>query len=539
MQEERVWLSEYEEGVPADLNCDRYSSLMGLLEESFSRNSDAVAIIHGEDELTFRQLDESSRSFAAFLCHMLHMEIGNRLAILLPNCPQYIIAGIGAFRAGMPLVGMNPKSMRRELAILLADCTPTTAVIASEQKTSLLPVLKEAGVQNVITVGSECDKCDKYDDMGLKVFPFSLATCDGLPKFYVRPLLSGDMVACIQYTGGTTGIPKGAMLSNRNLVFAVLAQSAWTGKRLTSGDIVFQMIPLYHVFGLVAVCVRGLYMGLCTFLPQDSRDFPALVESLKKLRPEFIPGVATVFHKLLQTPGIEEVDFSGLKLCVSGGMPTREHTLESWQRLTGCPIHEGYALTESSSCCCQSPYNKQEPGWVGIPYPSTYMSIRSADGEVVAPNTEGEIYVKGPQVMLGYWNKPKETAEVLTKDGWLRTGDIGVMDSRGYVRIMGRLKESIIVSGFNVYPNEVEATVRTIPEVVDAACVGVPNPVSGEAVRLYVVKKNQSLTEEDILAVCKENLLRYKIPKEIIFVDSIPRSNTGKILRKALRNITL
>ena len=552
---DKPWLSSYPEGVSAEIDTNTYSSINSLVHESFLKFHDRPAFICMDATLTFGELDVQSRRFANFLRADLKLEKGDRVAIMLPNVLQYPIAMLGILRAGMVVVNTNPLYTGRELKHQLVDSGAKAILVLDNFAHTVAEVIGDTECRTVLTTGlgdllgfpksllvNFVVKYIKrlvpsYDLPNARRFKKVLdqASDAALPKIEV----THDDIAFLQYTGGTTGVAKGAMLTHRNMVANVLQGSMW----LTQGfaherAIVIAALPLYHIFALTANCLTFMHIGGANILIPNPRDMKGFVAELGKYPFTGLPGVNTLFNGLLNTPGFAELDFSHLKLSLGGGMAVQRAVAERWQKVTGCVLTEAYGLTETSPAACINPVSNTEfNGSIGLPIPSTEGSIQNDDGLHLPVGEIGELCIRGPQVMKGYWHRPDETEKVLTHDGWLRTGDIARMDEKGYFYIVDRKKDMILVSGFNVYPNEIEDVVtRYCPGVLEVAAVGVPDEKSGEVVKLVIVRKDPALTEEDIRACCKHELTGYKQPKIIEFRDALPKTNVGKILRRELRD---
>ena len=554
MSNERPWLAHYPEGVPAQIDLNAYASVAAVLEEAFAKFRDRPAFHSFGKELSYAQIDEMSRHFAGYLTGVLKLTKGDRVAIMMPNVLQYPIALFGALRAGLVVVNTNPMYTARELRHQLADSGAKAIVVLDNFAATLQQVVAETEVKHIVTTGIG-------DLLGFPkgalinfvlkrvkkmVPPYQLPQAirfrDALAQGTAHPVpkvtLTHDDLAFLQYTGGTTGVAKGAMLSHGNMVANMLQAGAWVGGNAKPGEeVIITALPLYHIFSLTANGLVFIRLGGLNWLITNPRDMPGFVKELKKSRFTALTGVNTLFNGLLNTPGFAEVDFSRLHLTLGGGMAVQRAVAERWKKVTGVTLAEAYGLTETSPAACINPLDlKDYNGSIGLPVPATDVAIWSEDGKPLPPGEVGELMVKGPQVMQGYWNRPDETAKVLGPDGWLHTGDIARMDENGYFYIVDRKKDMILVSGFNVYPNEVEDIVMTHPGVAEVAAVGVPDEHSGEVVKLFVVRKDPNLTVEALKEFCRENLTGYKRPKIIEFRDALPKSNVGKILRRELRD---
>ncbi len=554
---DRIWLKHYLPGVPADIDPTRYASLVDLLEESFAKFADREAFICMGKSITYRQLDELSAYFAAYLQNT-GLKKGARVAVMMPNVLQHPITSSAILRAGYTVVNVNPLYAPRELEHQLRDCGAEAIVILENFANTLAKVQDTVPVKHVIvaTMG---------DLLGLKgvvvnavvrhvkkmVPPFSLpgavtfnaALTKGKTLGLKKPALGPDDVAFLQYTGGTTGIAKGAMLLHRNIIANMLQNDAWLQPALNkpphgSAFLTVCALPLYHIFALTACFLLAVRGGGANLLIPNPRDMKGFVKELKKYRVNNFPAVNTLYNGLLHAPGFDALDFSQLKCSPAGGMAVQRTVAERWQQVTGCSITEGYGLSETSPVLTCNPPGEPFNGGIGLPVSSTYISIRNDEGVEVPLGESGEICAKGPQVMPGYWKNPEETAKVMTADGYFRTGDIGIMSPEGYIKIVDRKKDMILVSGFNVYPNEVEEVIASHPGVLECAVIGIADDKSMETVKAFVVKKDPSLTAPELIAYATERLSRYKVPKHIEFRTELPKTNVGKILRRALREET-
>ena len=551
---EKIWLKNYPEGVPAEADVGAYESITALYEESVRRFADRPAYSNFGVTITYRELDERARALAAYL-QGLGLEPGDRVSIMMPNLLSNPIAIFGVLLAGLTVVNTNPLYTARELRHQLEDSGARAIVIVENFAGVLAEVIGRTRVEHVILVrmgdGLGFPKSALVNFVVRRVkkmvppfrlpdaVPFSRALGEGAGKA-LRPAAAGrEDVAFLQYTGGTTGVSKGAALSHGNVVSNLQQTSLWIGGQFEPGREVFvTALPLYHIFSLVANCLTGMKYGALNVLITNPRDMPAFVKTIAKLGFTVITGVNTLYNGLLNTPGFEAADFSRLKLAVGGGMAMQRAVAERWRAVTGVPVVEAYGLTETSPAAVANRLDQQEfTGAIGLPLPSTEVSVRDDDGNEVGFDTPGELCVRGPQVMQGYWNRPEETAEVLSEDGWLRTGDVATVDEGGHLRIVDRKKDMIIVSGFNVYPNEVEDVAALHPGVLEAGVVGVPDERSGEAPKIVVVKKDPGLTAEALLEHCRKQLAGYKVPRHVEFRDELPKTNVGKILRRELREM--
>ncbi|MFK8257062.1 long-chain-fatty-acid--CoA ligase FadD [Erwinia sp. AnSW2-5] len=548
----KVWLNRYPADVPADINPDRYSSLIDLFEHAVLRYATQTAFINMGQSLSFQQLDDRSRAFAAYLQQGLGLKKGDRVALMMPNLLQYPIALFGILRAGMIVVNVNPLYTPRELEHQLNDSGASAIVIVSNFAHTLEKVVAKTTVKHVILTrlgdqlspakGTLVNFVVKYIKKMVPKYhlpgaiSFRQALQNGAQMDYIKPAIINDDLAFLQYTGGTTGVAKGAMLTHRNMQANLEQTKATYGSLLKAGkETVVTALPLYHIFALTVNCLLFIELGGANLLITNPRDIPGLVKELGKYPFTAITGVNTLFNALLNDEAFNKLDFSTLTLSAGGGMSVQKAVAERWEKLTGHYLLEGYGLTECSPLVSVNPYDIQcHNGSIGLPVPSTDIMLVDDDGNEVPEGEPGELCIKGPQVMLGYWQHPDATDEVL-KNGWLRSGDIVTVDHEGFLRIIDRKKDMILVSGFNVYPNEIEDVLMLHPKVREAAAIGVPNDVAGETVKICVVKKDESLTKDELIAHCKRYLTGYKIPRIVEFRDELPKTNVGKILRRELR----
>jgi long-chain acyl-CoA synthetase len=550
----KPWLKSYPDGVPAEIDLGDYTSIVDIFHQSCDAYRDRTAYLNFDRALTFGDLDRLSRDFAAWL-QGKGMRKGDRIALMMPNILQYPVALFGAMRAGMVIVNTNPMYTPRELKHQLQDSGARAIVIVENFAHVLEKVRDEVPVEQVVTTrigdllgfpkGLLVDFTLKYVKKAIPAFRLPGATRfgDALAqgeKLALDPArLQLDDLAFLQYTGGTTGVAKGAMLTHRNLVANMLQSKAWMISADLGQDveIVISALPLYHIFALTANCLVYMAMGGVNVLITNPRDMPGFIKELKKVPFTFIPGVNTLFNGLLNTPGFADLDFSTLKGALGGGMAVQRAVAERWREVTGTPLVEAYGLTETSPAACINPMNIEGfNGCIGLPIPSTDCAIMNDAGELLPQGEVGELVIRGPQVMKGYWQRPEETAKVITDDGWLRTGDVAMMTEDGFFKIVDRKKDMILVSGFNVYPNEIEDVIAHHPKVLEVAVIGVPDAKSNEAVKVFIVKAEPSLTEDEVRAYCAEQLTGYKRPRLIEFRDELPKSNVGKILRRELRD---
>ena len=551
--EKRPWHAHYPDGVPREIDPDRFSSLAELCLASCRKNPDRAAFINQGAELSFAELDRRSRDFAAWLTAGAGLVPGDRVAIMLPNLLQSPIVLLGVLRAGMVAVNVNPMYTARELEHQLADSGARVIVVLENFAATLQKAVPGTAVEKVIlaAVGDSLPPLKRwltnfvvrrvrklvpaYTIDGTE--PLSRVLAAGTRLQYNDPAVGPNDIAFLQYTGGTTGVAKGAMLTHRNMVANVLQSSAWMHPFIDGEhDTAVTALPLYHIFALTVNMLTFMDLGASNLLITNPRDMAGFVKELERYRPAFITGVNTLFNGLLHAPGFTNLDFSSLKIAMAGGMAVQEDVANSWQEVTDVTIAQGYGLTEASPVVTANRLDlKSFNGSVGMPFPSTDVAIFDDDGQPVPVGEIGELCVKGPQVMQGYWQRPEETAATFTSDGWLKTGDIARMDETGRFYIEDRKKDLIIVSGFNVYPNEVENVVTTHPGVLEAAAIGVPSERSGEAVKVFVVRKDPSLDAKTLKAWCRERMTGYKSPDIVEFVDELPKSNVGKVLRRELK----
>jgi long-chain acyl-CoA synthetase len=549
---EKIWLKSYPPGMPAEISPSEYKSVGELFEKNAKKYADRPAFTCMGKTLSFAEIDQLSRDFAAWL-QAKGLPKGARVAIMMPNVLQYPVALFGTLRAGYTVVNVNPLYTPRELEHQLKDSGAEVIVILENFAVTLQEVLAKTPVKHVVVTALG-------DMLGLKgllvnfvvrnvkkmvpafSLPGALSWSDVLSEGSGKPMkpfeVGHEDIAFLQYTGGTTGVSKGAMLLHRNIL-ANIEQASGNLASAIGGErpVIITALPLYHIFSLTVNCLLMAKMGGENILITNPRDIPGFVKELAKHRYNMITGVNTLFNAFLNNPDFVKLDFSAVKLCVGGGMAVQKAVADKWQQVTGKVLLEGYGLTETSPCATMSPHDmKAYSGSIGIPLPSTDIALRDDERKDVALGQPGEICIKGPQVMKGYWQRPEETAQVIGPDGYLYTGDVGVMDEKGFIRIVDRKKDMILVSGFNVYPNEIEQVVAMMPGVLEVAAIGVPDEKSGEVPKLFVVKKDPSLTEAQVLAHCKEQLTGYKQPKHVEFRAELPKTNVGKILRRALRD---
>ncbi|MGN6235318.1 AMP-binding protein [Dyella sp.] len=554
MSNERPWLDHYPDGVPAQIELDAYASVVAVLEEAFERFKDRPAFASFGKKLSYGEIDAMSARFAGYLAGELKLVKGDRIAIMMPNVLQYPVALFGALRAGLVVVNTNPLYTARELKHQLEDSGAKAIVVLDNFAATVQQVVAETHVQHIVTTGVGdllgglkgmlVNTVAKHVKKMVPAFhlPQAVRFADALDRgarhAMPKVTLGHQDLAFLQYTGGTTGVAKGAMLSHGNMVANMLQAGVWIGQNAKPGEeVIITALPLYHIFSLTANCFVFTRLGGLSWLITNPRDMPGFVKELAKSNFTAMTGVNTLFNGLLNTPGFAELDFSRLHLSLGGGMAVQRAVADRWKKVTGCTLAEAYGLTETAPAVCINPLDlKEYNGSIGLPIPSTDVAIWSEENQPLPLGEVGELMVRGPQVMQGYWQRPDETAKVLTADGWLHTGDIARMDPNGYVYIVDRKKDMILVSGFNVYPNEVEDIVMQHPGVSEVAAVGVPDEHSGEVVKIFVVRKNPALTEEELKEFCRENLTGYKRPKFIEFRSDLPKTNVGKILRRELRD---
>ncbi len=551
---EKPWLSRFPSDVPETINPDQYPSLVEMFERAVHKFADQPAFINMGAVMTYRKLEERSRAFAAYLQNELKLEKGERVALMMPNLLQYPVALLGVLRAGLIAVNVNPLYTPRELEHQLNDANAKAIVIVSNFANTLEQVVANTTIKHVVLTslgqmlprakGTLVDFVVKYIKGMVPKYhlPGAISMRKAIRKGrklqYIKPFMSGEDIAFLQYTGGTTGVAKGAILTHRNMVANVLQAKGAYGPVLTEGrETVVTALPLYHVFALTVNCLLFIEMGARNLLITNPRDIPGFVKELQSNEFTAITGVNTLFNALVNNEDFRELDFTKLKLSVGGGMAVQRAVAEQWKKTTGIHLLEGYGLTECAPLVTGNPYDlKDYTGAIGLPVPSTEVRIVDDEGKVLANTEVGELQVRGPQVMQGYWQRPEATREVLDHDGWLSTGDIVKFDEQGLLHIVDRKKDMILVSGFNVYPNEIEDVVALHGKVLEVAAIGQPHDVSGEAVKIYVVKRDPSLTKEELISHCRLHLTGYKVPKIIEFREDLPKTNVGKILRRVLRD---
>ncbi len=553
---DKPWLKSYPESAPETIDVDAYNSVVDIFNEATTRFADKPAFHNLGTTMTFAELDVKTQQFAAWLHHEAGLKKGDRIAVMMPNLLQYPVVVFGALRAGLVVVNTNPLYTDRELEHQLTDSGAKAIVVVEAFAHTLAEIIDKTEVQTVITTrfGDLLDFPKsilvnfvlKY--VKKMVPPFSLPGSHSLKDVLAKGAtltaptveITQKDLAFLQYTGGTTGVAKGAMLSHRNMVANIQQAYAWinTTDQVEGEEIIVTALPLYHIFALTANGLTYMKLGAMNLLITNPRDMPGFVKELQKFKFTAFTGVNTLFNALMNTPGFDKLDFSSLKLTLGGGMAVQKVVADRWKEVTGIPLIEAYGLTETSPAACINPMNSE--GFndsIGLPLPSTEGSIRDPDNNALPPGEAGELCIRGPQVMEGYWQRPEETANTIDADGWLHTGDVAIMNEEGFFKIVDRLKDMILVSGFNVYPNEIEAVIAMHPGVLEVGAIGIPDAHSGEVVKVVIVKKDPELTEESIKAHCKEELTGYKRPKVIQFVEELPKTNVGKILRRELREL--
>ena len=549
---EKLWLKSYEKGVNAEIDITQYSSISDVFRQSVEKFADKPAFQNMGKTLTYAEVGKLATDFASYLQNVLKLPRGERVAIMMPNVLQYPIALFGILQAGLVAVNTNPLYTPRELEHQLKDSGATTIVVLENFANTLELVLPRTQIKHVIVASVEMFGMIKGALMNFvirkvkKMVPeyripntvtFQTALKQGAANTFKPVELTRDDTALLQYTGGTTGLAKGAVLSHGNICANMLQAKEWIRNSLREGEeTVIAALPLYHIFALTVNLMIFANTGSKIILITNPRDMKGFIGELKKEPISVFIGVNTLFNAMVNRPDFAEVDFSRLKLTLGGGMATQKAVAEKWKKITGTPIVEAYGLTEASPGVCCNPLNIEAySGGIGLPVPSTEVELRDADGKEVPIGQPGELWVRGPQVMKGYWNRPEETAKAIDARGFLETGDIAVMDEKGWLKLVDRKKDLIVVSGFNVYPNEIEEVVASNDKVLEVACIGVASEKTGEAIKVFVVRKDPSLTKEELIDFCRKELTAYKVPKDIEFRDELPKSNVGKILRRELR----
>ncbi|MCS6832088.1 MAG: AMP-binding protein, partial [Flammeovirgaceae bacterium] len=551
--ENASWYAHYPKGVPHEINPDQYNSIIELIESSFKKYSKLPAYDCMGASLTYSDVDAMTQQFAAYLQHETKLKPGDRIAIQMPNILQYPIALFGALRAGLTVVNTNPLYTEREMAHQFKDSGAKAIVVLANFASKVEAILSQTDLEHIIVteIGDllpfpkniVVNAAVKYLKKMVppynlpKAVPFKRAIRIGASQRFSPVKVKNSDIAFLQYTGGTTGVSKGAMLTHRNMIANMLQISAWMEPFVDEGkEIIITPLPLYHVFALTVNCLSMVRIGARNVLIPNPRDMRAFISELKKYKFSIFTGVNTLFNGLLNQPDFKDLDFSHLKITVGGGMAVQNVVAERWKSVTGTPLVEGFGLTESSPVLTCNPLGGTERiGTIGIPLPSTELKVMDDDGKEVPLGERGELWGRGPQVMKGYWNRPDETAKVLTEDGWLKTGDIATMDKDGFFKIVDRKKNMILVSGFNVYPNELEDVIAKHPKVLEVAAIGVPDAKTGEAIKIFVVKRDESLTQEELAEYCKQQFTGYKVPKYYEFRSELPKTNVGKILHRQLK----
>ncbi|MBV8649795.1 long-chain-fatty-acid--CoA ligase [Paludibacterium sp.] len=551
---DKIWLKNYQSGVAHEIDTNTFKSIVDVFERAVQKFRDRPAIANMDKILSYGDLDRLSADFASYLQHQLTLPKGSRIAIMMPNLLQYPIAVFGALRAGLTVVNVNPLYTPRELEHQLNDAGVDTIVILENFANVLEEVLPRTQVKHVIVtaVGDLLGfpRAQLVNFVVRKVkkmvppwrIPGAVGFNDALAQGRRRPLepvdIGHDDIAFLQYTGGTTGVAKGAMLLHSNIIANMLQAGEWVKPVVREGqEVIITALPLYHIFSLTANLMVFTEVGALNVMITNPRDIPGFIKEIKKYKITAMTGVNTLFNALLHHPDFASVDFSTWRLALGGGMAVQKAVADKWKQVTGVTLAEAYGLTETSPAACINPLDIPEyNGTIGLPVPSTEISIRDTDGNEVPLGQSGELCIRGPQVMKGYWNRPDETAKVIGPDGFLATGDMAVMTQEGFIKLVDRKKDMILVSGFNVYPNEIEDVVAAMPGVLEVACIGVPDEHSGEAVKIFVVRKDPQLNEDSVKEYCRHNLTGYKVPRHIEFRTELPKTNVGKILRRALRD---
>lgn len=552
---QQIWKQYYPKGIPTEIDISKYNSIAELFHNSIAKYRDRPAYTNLGKTLSYDDIDQLSRHFSAYLTSALGLQKGDRVAIMMPNLLQYPVVLFAILRAGLVVVNINPLYTKPELTHQLNDSGAKAIIILENFAHTLEKVLDDTPINSVITTRIG----DLFDFPKSVLINFVIKRVKKMVPAYYLPdainfktvltqgkklphhdaQLQHEDIAFLQYTGGTTGVAKGAVLTHKNMIANLLQAQAWINKQLQEGqEIMVTALPLYHIFSLTANALLALELGAKSLLITNPRDYKGFVKELSKEKFSYISGVNTLFNKLLNTPGFSDLDFSHLKLTLGGGMAVQKSVAKEWKTVTGVPLVEAYGLTETAPAVCVNPLTiKEYTGMIGMPLPSTDISIRDDTGKEVELGQRGELWIRGPQVMRGYWQRPEETQQVLDSKGWFHSGDVAVMDATGSCKIVDRIKDMIIVSGFNVYPNEIEDVVASLDKVLEVGVIGVADETTGEAVKLFVAKKDDSLTKEDIITYCKKNLTAYKCPRQIVFVDALPKTNIGKVLRRELRNL--
>jgi len=551
---EKLWLKSYPEGIKQEVDIDEFQSVADVFNQAVDKFSDLPAFCNMGTTLSYADMGRLTTDLAAYLQSLPGMQKGDRVAVMMPNLLQNPIAIFAILKAGFTVVNTNPLYTARELKHQLKDSGAKVIIVVDNFCDTLEAVISDTDIQQVVTTQlGDMLKFPKSMIVNLvvkyvkKMVPafsipgsitFKQALSIGASKQFIPVQITHDDLAFLQYTGGTTGLAKGAMLTNRNMVANMQQASEWISNLVVERkEIIITALPLYHIFSLTANCLVFMKKGALNYLITNPRDMPGFVKELASVKFTVITGVNTLFNGLLNTPGFKDIDFSALKLSLGGGMAVQEAVAVRWRRVTQSPLLEAYGLTETSPAVCMNPMNMIDfNGSIGLPIPATEVSIRTEDGEFLEQGESGELCVRGPQVMKGYWNKPEETAFVLDEKGWLKTGDVAIMDEDGFFRIVDRKKDMILVSGFNVFPNEIESVIASCPGVLEVGVIGVEDGKSGEAVKAVIVRNDDSLTEKEVIAHCRKDLTSYKVPRHIEFRTELPKTNVGKILRRELRD---
>ncbi len=552
---DRPWLNSYPDGVNADININKYASVVEIFEKIVKEFADKPSFSNFGKTLSYAELEQETSSVAAYLQNTLGLKKGDRVAIMMPNLLQNPISIFGVLRAGLIVVNTNPLYTVRELRHQLKDSGAKAIIVVENFASTVQKVVADTDVEHII-VTKMGDMLDFPKSMVINLvvkylkkmvpnfslpnaIPFKTVLSEGSKLTLIGTPLTHDDIAFLQYTGGTTGVAKGATLTHKNMVANMLQASEWIKNDVIPGqEIIITALPLYHIFSLTANCLVFMEIGAENILITNPRDFKGFVKELSSIPFTVITGVNTLFNMLINTDGFKDIDFSNLKITLGGGMSVQPTVAAQWKQITGCTLVEAFGLTETSPAACINPLNiKEYNGSIGLPISSTYCQLIDHKSNVITDGEPGELCIKGPQVMQGYWNLPKETAHVFTEDGWLKTGDIAKIDGNGFIYIIDRIKDMILVSGFNVYPNEIENIIVEHEGVLECGVIGVPDEKRGEAVKAFVVRKDDSLTEAELVAFCKENLTAYKTPDEIVFIQELPKTNVGKVLRRELRSL--
>ena len=552
---DRPWLTSYPDGVNSDIDIHQYNSLVEIFENSVELYANLPAFSNFGTTISYAEFSDATESVAAYLQNKLGLEKGERVAIMMPNLLQNPVSIFGVLRAGLTVVNTNPLYTVRELHHQLKDSGAKAIIVVENYASTVQAAVTDTDIEHII-VTKMGDMLNFPKSILInwavkylkKMVPsytlpnaisFKTVLSEGSNQDFVPTPLSHHDIAFLQYTGGTTGVAKGAMLSHKNMVANMLQASEWIKNDVLPGrEAIITALPLYHIFSLTANCLVFMEAGANNILITNPRDFKGFVKELSNTPFTAITGVNTLFNALINTPGFADIDFTQLKISLGGGMSVQPAVAAQWKKITGCTLVEAFGLTETSPAVCINPLNLEEfNGSIGLPIPSTYCKLINDQGDTLPDGKAGELCVKGPQVMQGYWNRPEDTAEVLSNDGWFKTGDVAKMDGNGFFYIVDRIKDMILVSGFNVYPNEIESVIVEHKGVLECGVIGVPDDLRGEAVKAFVVKKDQSLTESELLAHCRKSLTAYKTPDKIVFIHELPKTNVGKVLRRELRSL--